>query len=88
MREKRQSLFLRAVCRFYTAQLIKKEYAHFKRECGFKPALSEELHFKSCCARIIEEMGYVPELYSAYLAQYMRQYRNGLYRYVNKAEVH
>lgn len=88
MREKRQSLFLRALLRLRTRCLVKIEYENFKRECGFAPALSEELHFKSCCARIIEEMGYVPELYSAYLTQYMRQYRNGIYRHVNKAEVH
>ncbi len=85
MRLKRQSLFLSALARLRTKCLVKIEYKKFKKECGFKPALSEELHFKSCCARVVEEMGYVPPLYSAYLAVYMKDYR---YSNIKSREVH
>ena len=79
MTVKSQSIFLKLSRRFKIKLQVSSAYSGFKRECGFSPALSEELFFKTCCASIIEEYGFLPDVYLAYLRLRLRSERKNLF---------
>ena len=79
MTVKSQSLFLKLSRRFKIKAQVNSAYSDFKKECGFSPALSEELFFKTCCASVIEENGSLPEIYLIYLCLRLRAERKSLF---------
>lgn len=72
MGEKRQSIISKILKRHKARRDIAGAYRTFKRECGIKPALSEELFFKSCCAGLIEDLGFIPSTYPGDAAAYLK----------------
>lgn len=80
MGEKRQSIIIKALERARAENLIRREYSKFKRLCGFEPALSESLFFKSCCAALIEDLGYIPPAYVNEAATYLKLHKIGMLR--------
>ena len=69
---KRQSLIFTVLKRHKTRREIARDYRIFKSRCGVKPALSEVLFFKSCCAALIEDLGFIPPNYPGDAAAYLK----------------
>jgi hypothetical protein len=72
MGENSQSIFFRLLGRYRSSREISRAYSIFKSKCGVSPALSEILFFKSCCAALIEDLGFIPPSYPDEAAAYLK----------------